>query len=118
MRFWIFFFLPSRQVVYEFVILFQRTIDNDGVTPIARLAAEQKWFAVQNLCRRRVVRLEEALLMHNGKNAIHWAVHHGQRALADEIEYLLVSTLNSIIVWLQLQLLKMIMQVNEASNEG
>jgi hypothetical protein len=95
MKFWI-FFLPSRPVIYEFVILFQLAIETEGVTPIAQLAAEQKWFAVQNLCRRRIVRLEEALQMHNRNNAIHWALHYGQRALADEIEYLLVSTLDRI----------------------
>jgi hypothetical protein len=68
----------------------QKKFEKDGFPTIAELACKKDWAPLQNLCRRRVVKEEEANEKYRNKTAVQWARHHGELGLARELEYLLV----------------------------
>jgi hypothetical protein len=68
----------------------QKKCEDHGFPTIAELACEKDWAPLQNLCRRRVVKEEEANEKYRNKTAVQWARHNGEHGLAKELEYLLV----------------------------
>jgi hypothetical protein len=54
---------------------------------LAELAAKSEYWAVRNLCRRRVVSLEEFTEEFEGKNVIQWAEHHNHAGFVEELKY-------------------------------
>ena len=75
------------------IFIFQAEIEKKGFPTIAELACKKDWAPIQNLCRRRVIEVDEAKLKYQEKTAMQWAVHHGEIGLAHELQYLLVSLL-------------------------
>jgi hypothetical protein len=63
---------------------------NGGFQKLAELAYKKEWWAVKNLCRRRVISEVEARCEHRGKTTMEWAIFHGEAALAKELCYYLL----------------------------
>lgn len=59
---------------------------DNGFPSVAALAYKKKWYAVKNLCRRRVFTSDDAK-KYNGKTAAEWARQYGENRLAEELEY-------------------------------
>jgi hypothetical protein len=54
---------------------------------LAELTAKSEYWAVRNLCRRRIVPLEEFYWRFKGYTAVQWAKYHKKRGLVEELKY-------------------------------
>ncbi len=54
---------------------------------LAELTARSEYWAVRNLCRRRVVALEEFTERHEGRTVLQWAKRYQQTDLVKELTY-------------------------------
>jgi hypothetical protein len=66
-----------------------------GAPSVAQMACEEKWWAVKNLVRRKVVPKKEMFQKYQGKDAIEWAKHHGVTGMAQELEYYFITVRNN-----------------------
>jgi hypothetical protein len=65
----------------------RRIAENDPPS-LAELAHNKEFWAVRNICRRRVFESDaEFIQPYKGKDVVQWAVHHGQNVLVDELHY-------------------------------
>jgi hypothetical protein len=54
---------------------------------VAKLAANEEFWAVKNLIRRKVVPDGELKERHDGKDVFEWLVYHGEEMLLEELMY-------------------------------
>jgi hypothetical protein len=65
----------------------QRDFQQQEFPTIAELASKCDWEPLSNLCRRRACPAEEFTAEYRGKTAVQWALHHGKKLIAEELEY-------------------------------
>jgi hypothetical protein len=53
----------------------------------AQMACEKQWIALLNICRQRPRLDLDGSVVHNGYNAVEWAVSHGELGVAQELLY-------------------------------
>lgn len=70
----------------------QAEAKRDGFRPLAQLAAEKKWWAIKNICRRRKFLDEDISMAYLNLTVVQWAEKHGEQAMAKELRYFLVSS--------------------------